>query len=208
MLEAIAAGCDDPEALAELAQGRLREKLPQLRRALRGRVTEHHRFLLRMLLDQVGQLDGLIGRYTARIDEVLGPSAEAVARLETIPGVSRRSAEVIVAEVGADMGQFPGPGHLCSWAGLCPGNRQSGGKRLGGRTTKGSRWLRSILVQAAWAASHTKATVFGPAYRRWARRLGRKRALVALARKLLTIIYRMLSDRTDYIERLNPGHAA
>jgi transposase len=205
MLERIVAGCDD---LAELARGRLREKLPQLRRALCGRVGEHHRFLLDTLLDQVRQLEGLIARYDGRIAEVAGTLSEAVERLATIPGVSRRSAEVILAEIGPEMGQFPTVGHLASWAGMSPGNKQSAGKRLSGRTTKGSRWLRVMLVQMAWAASHTKVTTFSHTYRRWARRLGKKRALVALGHKLLWVIDRMLKDGTDYRERLVPGRTA
>jgi transposase len=208
MLEAIVRGADDPAQLAELARGRLREKIPALRRALAGRLTEHHRFVLRMLLEQVRQLEGLIAGYEARIAEVLGPLSEPVARLATIPGVSRRAAEVIVAEIGPAMGQFPDAAHLCSWAGMCPGNHQSAGKRRSGRTTKGSRWLRAMLVQVAWAASHTKATVFSVTYRRWARRLGKKRALVALGRKILRGIYRMLQDGADYIERLPSPRAA
>src|SRR5204863_130727 len=112
-------------------------------------LTEHHRFLLRMLLDQLRQLEELIGRYEARIEQVLGPLAAAVGRLTTIPGVSRRAAEVIVAEIGPAMDQFPGAAQLCSWAGLCPGNHQSAGKRHSGRTTKGDRWLRALLVQVA-----------------------------------------------------------
>jgi len=208
MLERIVAGCDDPAELAELARGRLREKLPALRRALCGRVGAHHRFLLGTLLEQVRQAEGLIARYDGRIAEVTAPFAEAAERLEAIPGVSRRAAEVILAEIGPEMGQFPTAGHLASWAGMSPGNKQSAGKRLSGRTTKGSRWLRATLVQVAWAASHTKATIFSVTYRRWARRLGKKRALVALGHKLLRVIYRMLKDGTDYSERLVPGRAA
>jgi transposase len=208
MLERIVAGCDDPEQLAELARGRLREKLPQLRRALCGRVGQHHRFLLGTLLEQVRQFEAWIARYDGRIAEVTAPFSEAAERLATIPGVSRRAAEVILAEIGPEMGQFPTAGHLASWAGMSPGNHQSAGKRQHGRTTKGSRWLRATLVQVAWAASHTKATIFSATYRRWARRLGKKRALVALGHKLLRVIYRMLKDGTDYSERLVPGRAA
>jgi transposase len=208
LLEALVAGETAPAVLAELARGRLREKLPALRRALCGRVGEHHRFLLGTLLEQVRQAEGLIARYDGRIAEVTAPLSEAAERLATIPGVSRRAAEVILAEIGPEMGQFPTAGHLASWAGMSPGNKQSAGKRLSGRTTKGSRWLRATLVQVAWAASHTKATIFSATYRRWARRLGKKRALVALGHKLLRVIYRMLKDGTDYSEHLVPGRAA
>jgi transposase len=205
MLEALIAGEADPEKLADLARRRLREKIPQLRLALAGRVTEHHRFLLRMHLDHLAHLEGLIDRLGARAGEVLAPFAEAAERLTTIPGVSRRAAEVVLAEVGTDMKQFPSAAHLASWAGLCPGSHESAGKRKGGRTTKGDRWLRAILVQAAWAASRTKGTYLAAQYHHLARRRGRKRALVAVAHTLLGIIYRLLKDGTTYRE-LGPDH--
>jgi transposase len=131
-----------------------------------------------------------------------------VERLRTIPGVDRRAAEVIVAEIGADMSRFATAGHLCSWAGVSPGNAESAGKRRSGRTTPGSRWLRSVLVQVAWAASHTKRSIPGLTYRRRAERMGKKRALVALGHKILTIVYHLLKQEVDYIERLEPGQAA
>jgi transposase len=211
MLEALCGGVTDPQERAELARGRLREKIPALRRALAGRVTGHHRFLLRMHLDHLAHLDELIGRLSARIEEVLAPFGGAVGRLTTIPGVNQRVAEVALAEIGTDRGQFPTAHHLASWAGLCPGNHESAGKRQGGRTTKGDRWLRTALVQAAWAASHTKDTYLAAQYRRLAKRRGRKRALVALAHTLLGIIYHVLKEGTtyrdlgpDYLDRLEP----
>ena len=158
MLRAMIDGQDAPEALAELAIGRLRAKIPSLRLALRGKVTEHHRFLLRVLLDHYEALGALIGRLGERIDRVRAPHAEAVARLETIPRVGRRVAEVVVAELGVEMGQFRTARHLASWAGMCPGNNESAGKRRSGKTTKGSRWLRVALIQAAHAAGRSKAT--------------------------------------------------
>ena len=205
MLEALCAGETDPAKLADLARRRLREKIPQLRQALAGRVTDHHRFLLRMHLDHLTHLEGLIGRLGARVEEVLAPFAEAARRLATIPGVSQRVAEVVLAEIGTDMGQFPSAAHLASWAGLCPGNHESAGKRKTGRTTKGDRWLRAALVQAAWAASHTKGTYLQAQYHHLARRRGRKRALVAVAHTLPGIIYRLLKDGTTYRE-LGPDH--
>jgi transposase len=212
MLAAICAGEEDPEKLAGLALGRLRDKHEQLCLALEGKVTDHHRFLLRLFLDQVAQLEGLVGRLEARIEAVLPPFEQAVQRLATIPGVSRQVAEAVVAEVGTDMKVFPSAGHLASWAGLCPGNDQSAGKRRSGRTTKGSRWLRSVLVQAAWAASRTKATYLRAQYHRLARRRGRKRALLAVAHSLLGIIYHVLLRGTtyrelgaDYFERQDEG---
>jgi transposase len=214
------AGETDPERLAAEARAGLRKEVIPLRRALQGRVTDHHRFGLRLLMDQLGQLEGLIARLDARVAEVMGATAdgpggpapaplrEAADRLATIPGVAARSAEVIVAEIGPDMGRFPTAGHLASWAGMSPGNDQSAGKRRSGQTAKGSAWLRSMLVQAAWSASHTKGTALAETYRRLARRLGRKKALVALGHKLLRIIYVMLKAKTDYVERLPPGQAA
>ncbi len=208
MLEALIREIDDPAVLAEMARGRMRSKLPALRQALRGQVVDHHRFQLRELLDQVTDLDGRIARLSARIATAIAPYSEAVERLGTIPGVDRRAAEVIVAEVGTDMTRFATAGHLCRWAGMSPGNDRSAGKRRSGRTTRGDRWLRSVLVQVAWAASHTKATILSATYRRWAKRMGRKRALVALGHKILVLVYKLLSRGTEYEERLEPEEAA
>lgn len=208
MLEAMTQQVDDPERLADLARGRMRSKRPALRRALQGYVTDHHRFQLRLLLDDVTARDGLIARLDARIEAVIAPFVTAVERLRTIPGVDRRAAEVIVAEIGADMSQFPTAAHLCSWAGMSPGNNRSAGKRRSGRTTLGDKWLKSVLVQAAWAASHTKATFLSAHYHRLAKRMGRKRALVALGHKILVIAYKLLSRETDYEERLETEEAA
>jgi transposase len=208
MIEAIIAGEDDPDHLAELAKRRLRGKIPALKQALHGRIAEHHRFLLRALMDQVASLEGLIARFDARIEEAMAPLAAAAERLRGIPGVGQQAAEVIVAEVGTDMAQFPTAGHLASWAGLCPGNDESAGKRRSGKTTKGSQWLRTTLVQAAWAASHTKETIFSACYHRWAKRLGKKRALVAVAHKMLVVIYHLLKNSTDYCERWTPPKVA
>ena len=201
MIAALIAGEERPEQLADLAKRRLRGKIPELKRALHGHVTAHHRFLLRSLMDQLGHLEGLIERFDHRIDEVMAPFARAAERLATIPGVNRRVAEVIVAEIGADMSRFPTAGHLASWAGMCPGNHESAGKRRSGKTTKGSRWLRQMLVQVAWAASHTKGTMLSATYHRLVKRMGKKRALVALGHKILVVIYGLLKDQTTYRER-------
>jgi transposase len=200
ILEALAAGADDPEELAEFARGRMRKKRPELCAALRGRVTEHHRFQLRLLLDHVTHLTGLIDRLSVRLTDVMLPQNEALERLITIPGIERRTAEAVVAEIGTEMSRFPTAGHLASWAGMCPGNNESAGKRRSGKTTKGSRWLRQVLVQAAWAASHTKGTYLSTHYRRIAARRGKKRAVVALGHTLLVIIYHVLKDGTSYQE--------
>jgi transposase len=206
MLEAIIGGQGDAEVLAKLARGRLRAKMPQLRLALAGRVTDHHRFLLRLLLDDLTQQEGLIARRSARITEVLpSPFVEAVQRLATIPGIDERAAENILAEIGTDMDQFPTGGQLASWTGMCSGNRESAGKRRSGKTTKGNRWLRTTLVQVAWAASHTKDTYLAAQYRRLAGRRGKKRALVALGHTILVIIYHLLREQTTYRE-LGPDY--
>lgn len=201
MLRAIVGGEGDPAVLADLARQRLRGKIPQLQEALLGEVTEHHRFLLAMLLEQVGFLEGHIARLGARITEVLpAPFAEAVGRLETIPGIDRRAAENIVAEIGCDLEPFKTAGHLASWVGICPGNHESAGKRRGGRTTKGNGWLRVTLVQCAWAASHTKDTYLQAQYKRLAARRGKKRALVAVGHTLLGIVYAVLKKKGTYRE--------
>jgi transposase len=214
MLLALIGGETDPEKLAELSKGRLREKLPQLRQALRGRVTEHHRFLLRLLLQQVSFLEGQQEQLEGRITEVLGPFEEKVQRLIEVPGISRTVAEVILAEVGTDLQTFPSEGHLASWVGLCPGNDTSAGKRRSGKTSKGSRWLKVALVQAAWAASRSKKTYLAVRFRRLARR-GKKRALVAVAHTLLGIIYKVLKEGLrfrelgeDYYDRRRGEHLA
>jgi transposase len=208
MIARLIQGETDPERLADEARASLKKKVIPLRRALKGRITDHHRFLLQTLMDQHRQLENLIERYTARIAEVMRPFTEAEERLMTIPGVGRQAAEVIVAEIGADMSRFATPGNLTSWAGLCPGNNESAGKRRSTRTTKGSQWLRTTLVQVAWAASHTKKTIFGATYHKWAKRLGKKKALIAVARKILELAYVLLKTKTDYLEKLPPPKAA
>jgi transposase len=200
MLEALIAGKENPQQLADLARRRLRAKIPQLQLALRGRVTDHHRFLLRLLMDELEHLEGLIARLTARITEVMAvPFAEAVQCLATIPGIDEWAAQNILAEIGTDMNQFPSAGHLASWTGLCSGNRQSG------RTTKGNRWLRATLVQVAWAASHTKNTYLAAQYRRLASRRGKKRALIALGHTILVIVYHLLKKESTY-QDLGPNY--
>jgi transposase len=208
MIRAIIDGQDDPDELAGMAKRRLRGKIPQLKQALHGRVTEHHRFLLRALLEQIEFLEGLIARYDARIEEAMTPLAEAAGRLRAIPGVGEQAAEVIMAEVGPDMAPFPRAGHLSSWAGLCPGNDQTAGRQRNGKTTKGNRWLRTTMVQVAWAASRTKDTIFSACYHRWAKRMGKKKALVAVAHKILVVVYHLLKNQTDYRENWKPANVA
>ena len=201
MLRALVAGQDDPAALAELARRKLRAKIPALRLALQGRVTDHHRFLLGLLLDELTYLETLVARLTDRITEILPPPfVQAIERLATIPGIDVRAAENILAEIGVDMEVFPTAGHLASWAGMCSGQRESAGKRQSGRTRKGNQWLRTTLVQVAWAASRTKRTYLSAQYHRLAGRRGRKRALVAVGHTILVMIYHVLKKGTPYAE--------
>jgi transposase len=197
MIEAIIRGEFDPVKLAGLVRRRLRAKLPQLRQALHGSVTEHHRFLLRTLMDHLTHLESLIERHNRRIEEALLPFCETVRRLATIPGVDLRVAEVVLAEIGLDMGRSPAAGHLSSWAGLSSGNNESAGKRRTGRTPEGNRWLKTALVQAAWAASRAKKTHLAAKFWRITKGRGCKRAAVAVAHAILVIIYHLLKGGYD-----------
>jgi len=200
MLEAIIAGQDDPVQLADLAKRRLRAKIPQLEQALYGKLTNHHRWMLKLLLDQLQTTEQFIARLDERIAELTRPLEPVLEKLDGIPGVDRRVAEVLLAEIGPDVTPFPTDAHLASWAGICPGNNESAGKKRSGKTTKGSRWLRQALVQAAWAASHKKDSYFQTHARNLMHRRGRKRGLVAVAHSMLTVIYHMLKQGTDYRE--------
>jgi len=197
MLEALVAGNEDPEALADLARGRLREKRAALEEALAGRLGAHQRFLLRVQLRHLDDLDTTIATVGEEIEVRLRPFAEAAERLLTIPGVGPRTAQTFLTEVGPDMRRFPTSGHLASWAAVCPGNRESAGKRQSGRTRKGSPWLRSALVEAAQAASRTQ-TYLGAQYRRLAARRGGRRATMAVAHSILLIAYHLLRDGGTY----------
>jgi transposase len=205
MLAALLEGQDDPEALAELARGRLRTKLPELRQALAGRVQAHHRVLLAQLLAHIDYLEAAIAELQLAVEEQLAPFDEAIELLQTIPGVGATAAGAIVAEIGDDMARFPSAKHLASWAGVCPGNKQSGGKRLSGKITQGNPWLRGMLGEVAWAAARSKGTYFQALFRRVARRRGPQKALVAVAHSVLRTIYYMLRDRQPYRD-LGPDH--
>jgi len=219
MIQAIIAGEQDAEKLAGLARGRLIKKTTDLQIALQGRITEHHRFLLRTLLEQLTHTEQQIASYDDRIDQVIAsevldasmeapealPFAEAVELLDTIPGIDRTSAKAILAEIGTDMSRFPSAGHLASWAGMCPGNNESAGKRKSGKTPKGDRWLRRSLTQAAWAATHTKDSYLGAQYHRLAPRRGKKRAVIAVAHSILVAAYYMLKTHSAY-EELGKDH--
>lgn len=211
MLERLIKGEDDPVKLANFAQGQLRGKIPELEKALQGHVTEHHRFMLALLWKQLAQQEELIVELDRRIEEQTRPFAGEIERLDAVPGADRRVAEIVLAEVGADMKPFPSHQHLASWAGMCPGNEESAGKRRRRRITPGNRWLKRTLVQAAWAASHTKNTYLASQYRRLAGKRGRKRALVAVGHSILVVVYHMLKAGSsyadlgvDFFDRLEP----
>jgi len=187
MLAALLAGERDVEALADFARGRLRAKRDQLKEALAGRVTAHHSFLLTEHLSTLEYLDKAIARISGEIDQRLTAEQEAIALLDTIPGVGQWAAEILIAEMGTDMSRFPSAKHLASWAGMCPGNHESGGKRLSGKIRKGNRWLRQILVEMAHVASKTKNTYLAAQYKRLAARRGKKRALIAVGHTILTL---------------------
>ena len=213
MLQALLAGERDPQKLADLAEGSLRGKIPQLQKALHGRITEHHCFMLRKLLEHLQAVEKQIADFSQRIEVCLRPfvDAQQMERLDKIPGVNRRAIENVVAEIGTDMSRFPDEDHLSSWAGMSPGNEESAGKRIRNRTTKGNRWLRRVLIEAAWAASHTKSSYLGAQYRRLAPRRGRKRALMAVGHTLLVIFYHLLKVEVeyqdlgkDYFDKLKP----
>jgi transposase len=251
MLRALIAGEQSAEVLANLARGLLRKKLPQLRKALTGQVTDHHRFLLQLHLDHLTHLEKLISQLEERIgaemekdrppeppvgqdsgvgsptDNSSGPAPSSPGQaagpalglwaalwlLTSIPGISRRVAEVVLAEIGTNMERFPTSQHLASWAGLCPGNNESAGKRRSGRTAHGNHWLRVALVQAAWAATRAKGTYLAAHYRRLVRRCGKKKALLGVAHSLLVICYEMLKKRegyrdlgAEYLEKLGPDN--
>jgi transposase len=194
LLRALAAGETDAEQMSHLAQDILKRKQPQLQQALAGRFTQAQRWILTELLEQYEQVEAALQRAEARIGQEVENSADpfvpdAVQLLDTIPGVGETVAQIIVAEIGVDMERFPTDHHLASWAGVCPGNHESAGKRKSGKTTKGSRYLRAALVQAAWAATHQKGTYLAAQYKRLVRRMGKKKALVAVGHSILVIAY-------------------
>jgi transposase len=200
MIEAMIAGEQDPARLADLAQRRLRAKIPELRLALEGRVRDHHRFLLREFLEEWRALGARIRRVEEEIDRQMAPFEEAVTLWQSIPGVDRVTARNLVAELGVNMAQFPSAQHLASWAGLCPGNNESAGKRMSGATRDGNKWLRRTLCQAAWAVTRKKDCYLSAQFRRLAARRGMKRAVMAVAHTMLIIAYTMLKTGRSYHE--------
>ncbi len=205
IVDALLAGTTDPAALAALAKGKLRAKRPQLERALVGTPGLHQHFLLACQLAHIDFLDETVEQVSAAIAERLRPCADALARLDGIPGVGQATAEVLLAEIGADMRRFPTAGHLAAWAGMCPGNYESAGKRQKGKTRKGSKWLRTALLEAARAAARKKESYLAAQYHRLVPRLGKKKAAVAVGHSILRIAYYLLQRDTTYAD-LGPNY--
>lgn len=205
MLSAIVAGESDPARLAALAHPGVKASPDKLREALRGRITRHHRFLLQLHLTQIDSLDAATAAIDREVEANLAPFRTAVGLVSSIPGVSTLGAEMIVAEIGVDMSRFPSAGHLLSWAGLCPRNDQSAGKRRSTRLRKGAPWLKTALVQCAWAAIRKKASYLQAQFLRLRSRRGPQKAICAVAASILTAVYHMLKDGTLYHD-LGPDH--
>lgn len=200
MIDAMVEGRTDPIELAALAKGSLRKKNDQLVLALDGRVTDHHRFMLKVSLRALADIEELINMVDQQIDTYLEANRQALELLTTIPGVQQEAATAIIAEMGTDMSAFPNQHHLASWAGLCPGNNESAGKKKSERITHGNQLLKAVLVEAAWAASHTKDSYLSRRYRALAARRGKKKALIAIAHKIIVAAYFILRDTVPYHE--------
>jgi len=198
MIEALIAGENNPAKLARLANYRLKTSQEKLREALRGRVTKHHRFLLRLHLSQIDGLDASIAAIDQQVEAGIAPFRTAVDLVTSVPGVGSLGAQVIVSEIGTDMGRFPSDSHLISWAGICPRNDESAGKRRSNRLRKGAPWLKTTLVQCAWAAVRKKDSYLQAQFHRIKSRRGPKKAIMAVAASILTAIYHMLKDGTLY----------
>lgn len=192
MIKALIDGETNPEVLADFAKAALRNKIPELRHALEGKVTDHHRFLLGELNRQAAFLEEEIERFGARIEAISPPFQVKLDLLMGIPGVQLKTAQNLLAEIGADMSAFPSAAHLASWAGMCPGNNESAGKRKTGKTAHGNRWLRAFLTEAAWAACRCKKSYYRALYQKLVGRRGKKRALIAVAHAILVAVYHML----------------
>jgi transposase len=200
ILDALCAGERDPDRLAEMAQRRLRAKIGDLRQAVPGRFNNHHARMVKELLAHIDYLQAAVDRLDEQIDVMMIPFVPARDRLDTIPGIAKRTAEIIIAEIGIDMTRFATPAHLASWAGLCPGNNESAGKHRATTTRSGNPWLTSALVEAAWSAARTKGCYLGVRFWRIAKRRGQQRALIAIAHTILIICWHLINDETTFDE--------
>ena len=200
MLEALTAGSTDPQVLSELAKGRLRKKLPELKKALEGRFRAHHRFIVAEILTHLDFLDEAIERVSQEVSNRIAPFSKKVELMDLVPGINQRVAEGVLSEMGVDMSCFPSHGHAASWTGLCPGNNESAGKRKSGKTRKGNQWLRRYLIEASWAAVRKRGTYLSALYYRLVPRRGKNKAIVAVAHALLVMIYHILKHQVSYRE--------
>jgi transposase len=205
MLKALARGETDSDKMSDLARRSMRKKKPELKRALEGRLTDNQRWILSQMLNQYESVEEAIKRVEGKIRQEVEESRdpfvkEAVKLLDTIPGVAETAAQIIVSEIGVDMNQFASDKQLASWAGMCPGNNESAGKRRSGKTRKGNRYLRAVLVQAAWVASQQKETYLAAQYKRMVKRMGKKKALVAVGHTILVIVWHLLKKNAIYQE--------
>lgn len=201
------------QEMAQLAKGRLRNKIERLEQSLEGYLSDHHRLILRLSLQMIVSYDEAIENLNSEIDKRMEPHREIAQRLSTIPGVKKKTIETLIAEIGTDMNRFPSHAHLASWAGLSPGNHETAGKRQSGRTTHGDKWLKTALVEAAWAASRTKGSYLKSRYHRLASRRGKKRAALAVGHTILIIAYHIIKEQcvfmelgADFFDRLNEQH--
>jgi len=202
-----------PKQMAELAKGRLRNKITELEKSLEGHLRDHHRLILKLSIEMIASYDQAIEKLNLEIDQRMEPYKEESDRLQTIPGVKKKIAESIVSEIGVDMSRFPSHAHISSWAGVSPGNNESAGKRHSGKTTQGNKWLKGTLTEAAWSASKTKGTYLNSRYKRLASRRGKKRASLAIAHTILIMAYHVIKEQCtykelggDYFDRLNEEH--
>jgi transposase len=200
ILDALCAGERDPDRLAEMAKQKLRAKIGDLRQAVPGRFNDHHARMVKELLAHIDYLEAAVDRLDEQIDVMMIPFVPARDRLDTIPGIAKRTAEIIIAEIGVDMTRFATPAHLASWAGLCPGNNESAGKHRATTTRSGNPWLTSALVEAAWSAARTKGCYLGVRFWRIAKRRGQQRALIAIAHTILIISWHLINDETTFDE--------